>query len=97
MTNIKYHIVLRDKNNSLVNWKGYKDIETASAEFIALARKYNAITDGEWVFDYKRNAFTNGREYIALVETTADLLMEILFDNARTADEIFGDFLSEER
>ena len=93
--NNKYYIVLRDKNNVLRDWKAFADLDSASDAWVSLGHRYAQLTDGEWVLDYKRSAFTNGREWLCLVPFTAELLMEILFDNARLEEDIFSNFFSE--
>lgn len=95
--NISHYIVLRDKNNTLLGWRGFSDIETATATFISLGWYFNTISEGEWVFAYKMNAFTNGKEYITIVESSADLLMEILFDNPTLSEDMFRTFFSEKK
>lgn len=97
MKKITHHIVLRDKNNTLLSWRGFENIESATATFIRIGGYFNAISEGEWVFAYKQNAFTNGREYITIEESSAELLMEILFDNPRLSEEVFNNFFAEEK
>ena len=95
--NCKYHIVLRDKNNALIDWRGYETLEQASKDFIALGTYFNTITDGDFVYVHRLNAFTNGSESITLCETDGKLLMEILFGSSRDTAEMFSNFFREKR
>ena len=95
---IKCYIVLRDKNNTLVDWRGFDDYAECVETMTKLYKTFNEVSDGAFHYEPKRGlCFTDGRDWIGVEMKTADLLMEILFDNSRDKEEIFDNFFREKR
>lgn len=95
MNNTKYHIVLRNKDGRLLNWRGFKSIEEASENFAEILNKIGGLTDGQFAFFYRQSTILLEEGTISLVPTDAKLLMEILFGNDRSLCELFDLCLEE--
>ena len=94
--NTTCYIVLRDKNNALVSWRGFDDYANCVEVFLDLYKTFNRLSDGAFKFNPKRGmCFTDGKDYVGIQLPSADLLMEILFDNSRDNAEIFDTFFAD--
>ena len=95
MNNCEYHIVLRNKDGRLLDWRGYKSIAEAADAFAEILKHIGGLTDGAFTYVYKQNAIIVEDGSIQLVPTSAKLLMEILFGNDRSLCELFDLCLEE--
>ena len=92
----KNYIVLRDKFNTLIDWRGYEEKEEAQKMFYEMFGKMNSITDGEFeLVEGERVYFANDKGYrVELVYLDAKLLLEIIFDEHRFISNLFDDIMS---
>jgi hypothetical protein len=99
MNNTKFHIVLRDKHNELVSWRGFKDGESATLAFIHLSEYLIKATDGDFHWEEKgaKTYLVNSSGLrLSLCLTNPSLLMEIIFCDTPIVADMFHSFLNGE-
>lgn len=97
MSKSKYHIVLRDKNNELVSWRGFADGDTAFQSFVGLYNLFNEACDGEIRDLTGQLGFVDcfGNK-VVMQKTTAELVLEIIFCTRSSAEDIFRTYFKAE-
>jgi len=87
----RFHIVLRDKNNELVSWKGFAQGEDAFKSFIGLYTMFVEASDGNIRNCEKGLGFQDDFGNKVYMEKTTDaLLSEILLCTRASAEDLFN-------